>query len=95
MRKRQTVPEAKRWTNPAPNHALEPTAYSFGSAPLRLRFRRRLTTSVRCGHADHTFPNAVMAWGGWWLRLVSAGHLGSSDTAEHAPSAHLYSVQLQ
>src|SRR5215510_8100914 len=26
--------------------ALEPTAYSFGSAVLRLRFRRRLTASV-------------------------------------------------
>ena len=31
----------------APNKALEPTAYSFGSATLRLRFRRRLTASVR------------------------------------------------
>jgi len=30
-----------------PNKAVEPTAYSFGSAPLRLRFRRRLTTRVR------------------------------------------------
>ena len=29
------------------NTALEPTAYSFGSATLRLRFRRRLTASVR------------------------------------------------
>ncbi len=29
------------------NQALEPTAYSFGSAPLHLRFRRRLTASVR------------------------------------------------
>ena len=27
--------------------AVEPTAYSFGSAALRLRFRRRLTASVR------------------------------------------------
>jgi hypothetical protein len=26
---------------PAPNFALEPTASSFGSAALRLRFRRR------------------------------------------------------
>jgi hypothetical protein len=31
----------------APNQALEPTAYSFGSAALRLRFRRRLTAGVR------------------------------------------------
>src|SRR5262245_1615220 len=34
------------------NPALEPTASSFGSAALRLRFRRRLTASVRlplCG----------------------------------------------
>jgi len=31
----------------APNQALEPTAYSFGSATLRLRFRRRLTAGVR------------------------------------------------
>ncbi len=30
----------------APNKALEPTASSFGSATLRLRFRRRLTASV-------------------------------------------------
>ena len=29
-----------------PNNALEPTAYSFGFATLRLRFRRRLTVSV-------------------------------------------------
>ena len=31
----------------APNKALEPTASSFGFATLRLRFRRRLTASVR------------------------------------------------
>ena len=31
----------------APNKALEPTASSFGYAPLRLRFRRRLTAGVR------------------------------------------------
>jgi hypothetical protein len=30
-----------------PNKAVEPTAYSFGSAALRLRFRRRLTAGVR------------------------------------------------
>ena len=30
-----------------PNNALEPTAYSFGSAALHLRFRRRLTAGVR------------------------------------------------
>jgi catechol 2,3-dioxygenase-like lactoylglutathione lyase family enzyme len=30
-----------------PNIALEPTASSFGSAALRLRFRRRLTAGVR------------------------------------------------
>ena len=35
------------WLNPAPNQALEPTASSFGSAALRLRFRRRLTAGVR------------------------------------------------
>ena len=30
-----------------PTSALEPTASSFGSATLRLRFRRRLTAGVR------------------------------------------------
>ena len=30
-----------------PNIAVEPTASSFGSVPLRLRCRRRLTASVR------------------------------------------------
>jgi hypothetical protein len=30
----------------APNQVLEPTASSFGSAALCLRFRRRLTASV-------------------------------------------------
>jgi hypothetical protein len=35
------------WLNPVPNPALEPTAYSFGSAALHLRFRRRLTADVR------------------------------------------------
>jgi hypothetical protein len=30
-----------------PNKAVEPTASSFGSAALRLRFRRRLTAGVR------------------------------------------------
>jgi hypothetical protein len=33
-------------TDAEPNHALEPTAYSFGSAALRLRLRRRLTAGV-------------------------------------------------
>ena len=30
-----------------PNNAVEPTASSFGFAPLRLRFRRRPTAGVR------------------------------------------------
>ena len=30
-----------------PNNAVEPTASSFGFAPLRLRFRRRLTAGVQ------------------------------------------------
>ena len=29
--------------------------------PVRSRFRQRLTAGVRCGRADHTCPNMVMA----------------------------------
>src|SRR5215475_7651664 len=36
-------------------NALEPTASSFGSAALRLRFRRRLTAGVR--RAERFHPN--------------------------------------
>jgi putative tryptophan/tyrosine transport system substrate-binding protein len=43
----------------APNQALEPTAYSFGFATLCLRFRRRLTASVR---------RAIVAWKGVGMR---------------------------
>jgi hypothetical protein len=41
------VPEAARNPLEQPNEGLEPTAYSFGSAALHLRFRRRLRPGVR------------------------------------------------
>ena len=44
----RAVADTQGSVHTAPNQALEPTAYSFGFAPLRLRFRRRLTAGVRC-----------------------------------------------
>ena len=44
---RRVRPQSVCRAHTAPNYALEPTAYSFGSAALRLRFRRRLTAGVR------------------------------------------------
>jgi hypothetical protein len=39
----------------APNIAVEPTTYSFGSALLRLRFRWRLTAGVRRQNRERIF----------------------------------------
>jgi len=37
----------------------KPTANSFGSAPLRLRFRRRLTAGVRCQNRQVAFGTTL------------------------------------
>ena len=49
-----------------------------------------LIRNVRSGYVDRTSLNAAMAGGRWRLRLASAGHLRSSDTAERALRHFLY-----
>ena len=52
------LPRRRFRQHAAPNQALEPTASSFGSAALRLRYRRRLTASVRL------LLRSLVAWRG-------------------------------
>jgi hypothetical protein len=58
----------------APNIAVEPATYSFGSALLRLRFRWRLTAGVRRRGAA-SYPRHPTLWrirGFVWTPMILA-----------------------
>src|SRR5262249_4634478 len=79
-------------TGTEPNISMQATAYSVRSAPA---VRCGSAAGVRCGHADHPAPTRRWRGAGWRLRLVSAGHLWSSDIAERALGLFLYFSLLQ